>query len=145
MLIFPPNGDHAACPVSSYKTMRTFGAPAGAVGSSYGLQSCFESRTSSLITPLNSLLITRLLSSVTRLVALAAGSTSEAQQHAQQPQHAEHGHQRRHERGERVGLRPEFRLKPLPVLPVLDRGQQQSRQADADHQQREAARADQAF
>src|SRR5262245_37097992 len=54
MLIFPPNGDHAAIPVSSYKTMRIFGAPCGALASSYGPQSDFESRTSSLITPLNS-------------------------------------------------------------------------------------------
>src|SRR5262245_7630431 len=54
MLILPPNGDHAANPVSSYKTISTFGAACGALASSYGVQSDLESRTSSLITPLNS-------------------------------------------------------------------------------------------
>src|SRR5262252_2679270 len=54
MLMRPPNGDHAARPVSSYRTIRTFGAPLGAFFSSYGVQSGFESRTSSFMTPLNS-------------------------------------------------------------------------------------------
>src|SRR5262245_36503153 len=54
MLILPPNGDHAANPVSSYSTIKTFGAPCGARFSSYGVQSDFDSRTSSLMTPLNS-------------------------------------------------------------------------------------------
>src|SRR5262245_24289134 len=55
MLILPPYGDHAARPVSSYKTTRTLGAPCGARFSSYGVQSALESRTSSLITPSNCL------------------------------------------------------------------------------------------
>ena len=37
MLMRPPNGDHAASPVSSYRTIKTFGAPFGAVGSAYGM------------------------------------------------------------------------------------------------------------
>jgi hypothetical protein len=53
MLIRPPNGDQAASPVSSYNTIRTFGAPLGASFNVYGVQSGFESRTSSLIVPLN--------------------------------------------------------------------------------------------
>ena len=57
ILMRPPNGDHAASPVSSYNTMRMFGAPAGAVGSVYGVQSGLESRTSSLIVPLNALVM----------------------------------------------------------------------------------------
>jgi uncharacterized membrane protein len=57
MLMRPPNGDHAARPVSSYNTINTFGAPSGAFFSSYGVQSGFESRTSSLITPLNASVI----------------------------------------------------------------------------------------
>src|SRR5215510_5529956 len=52
MLIPPPNGDHADRPVSSYRTIRTFGAPSGALASVYGVQSGLESRTSSLMTPL---------------------------------------------------------------------------------------------
>src|SRR5262245_6361574 len=57
MLMRPPYGDHAASPVSSYNTIRTFGAPTGALGSSYGVRSGLEWRTSSLMTPLNSLLM----------------------------------------------------------------------------------------
>src|SRR5262245_27084598 len=53
MLMPPPNGDHAASPVSSYRTIRMLGAPSGAFASVYGAQSGLESRTSSLITPLN--------------------------------------------------------------------------------------------
>src|SRR5262245_51910264 len=53
MLILPAYGDHAAWPVSSYKTISTLGAPFGAFLNSYGPQSAFESRTSSLIVPLN--------------------------------------------------------------------------------------------
>src|SRR5262245_48831330 len=53
MLMPPPNGDHAASPVSSYRTIRILGAPSGALASVYGPQSGLESRTSSLITPLN--------------------------------------------------------------------------------------------
>jgi hypothetical protein len=52
MLIAPPKGDQAARPVSSYNTNRMFGAPSGALVGVYGSQSGFESRTSSLITPL---------------------------------------------------------------------------------------------
>src|SRR5262245_51748286 len=58
MLIPPPKGDHAARPVSSYRTIRTFGAPSGALVSVNGPQSGFESRTSSLMTPLNFLAMT---------------------------------------------------------------------------------------
>src|SRR6185436_15264703 len=61
MLMRPPNGDHAASPVSSYRTIKTFGAPFGAVGSAYGVQSGFESRTSSLMTPLKGLAMTQIL------------------------------------------------------------------------------------
>src|SRR3569833_3945968 len=53
MLMRPPNGDHAARPVSSKRTMRMFGASFGGVGRVYGAQSGLESRTSSLMTPLN--------------------------------------------------------------------------------------------
>ena len=53
MLMRPPIGDHAARPVSSYSTIRMFGAPSGAFWASYGVQSGLESRTSSLMTPLN--------------------------------------------------------------------------------------------
>jgi hypothetical protein len=53
MFILPPNGDHAASPVSSYKTNKTFGEPAGAFSGVNGFQSGTESRTSNLITPLN--------------------------------------------------------------------------------------------
>src|SRR5262245_47459530 len=53
MLIAPPIGDQAARPVSSYRTIRTFGDPSGALVSVYGPQSGLESRTSSLMTPLN--------------------------------------------------------------------------------------------
>src|SRR5262245_37064085 len=53
MLMAPPNGDQADRPVSSYSTIRTLGAPSGALRSVNGSQSGFESRTSSLITPLN--------------------------------------------------------------------------------------------
>src|SRR5262245_23117222 len=52
MLMPPPNGDHAARPVSSYRTIRMFGAPSCALASVYGPQSGLESRTSSLMTPL---------------------------------------------------------------------------------------------
>src|SRR5208282_6907940 len=55
--IGPPNGDSAPNPVSSHKMNRTFGAPAGAFGCSYGSQSGVEWRTSTLIVPLNGLLI----------------------------------------------------------------------------------------
>src|SRR5689334_10613439 len=53
MLIRPPKGDHAARPVSSYSTHSTLGAPPGALVGVYGSQSGVESRTSSLMTPLN--------------------------------------------------------------------------------------------
>src|SRR5499427_11104445 len=56
MLMRPPNGDHAARPVSSYNTIRIFGDPAGACASENGPQSGLESRTSSLMTPLNGFL-----------------------------------------------------------------------------------------
>src|SRR5678810_723092 len=56
MLIPPPNGDQAARPVSSYRTIRTLGAPSGALASVNGSQSGFESRTSSLMTPLKGFL-----------------------------------------------------------------------------------------
>src|SRR5262245_32755588 len=52
MLIAPPYGCQAAWPVSSYRTIRTFGASLGALGGRKGSQSGFESRMSSLITPL---------------------------------------------------------------------------------------------
>jgi hypothetical protein len=52
----PPNGDHAASLVSSYRTIRTFGAPSGAFARVNGSQSSLESRTSSLMTPLNAFL-----------------------------------------------------------------------------------------
>src|SRR5271165_6905279 len=61
ILILPPNGDQAARPVSSKSTNRMFGAPSGALGGRYGSQSGVESRTSNLMTPLNSLLIFSLL------------------------------------------------------------------------------------
>src|SRR5215470_17054461 len=61
MLMRPPNGDHAARPVSSYSTTRTFGAPFGVVGSVYGVQSGLESRTSSLMTPLKGAVMVWLL------------------------------------------------------------------------------------
>src|SRR5262245_42903171 len=51
MLIRPPYGDHAACPVSSYSTTSTFGAPSGALFERNAGQSAVESRTSSLISP----------------------------------------------------------------------------------------------
>jgi hypothetical protein len=53
MLMLPPYGDQAAWPVSSYKTIRMLGDPSGALASVYGSQSGLESRTSSLMTPLN--------------------------------------------------------------------------------------------
>src|SRR5262245_65292466 len=53
MLMRPPYGDHPARPVSSYKMNRKFGAPSGAFFGVYGVQSGFDSRTSSLIAPLN--------------------------------------------------------------------------------------------
>jgi hypothetical protein len=56
MLIAPPNGDQAERPVSSYSTIRMFGAPCGALGKVNGSQSGLESRTSSLMTPLNGFL-----------------------------------------------------------------------------------------
>ena len=57
MLMRPPYGDHAARPVSSYRTIRMFGAPSGACLRVYGVQSGVESRTSSLMTPLKGSLI----------------------------------------------------------------------------------------
>src|SRR5262245_43086927 len=53
MLMPPPNGDHAASPVSSYRMIRMFGAPFGACANENGSQSGLESRISSLMTPLN--------------------------------------------------------------------------------------------
>src|SRR5262245_6950718 len=53
MLMPPPIGDQAARPVSSYSTIKTLGDPSGARGSMNGAQSGFESRISSLMTPLN--------------------------------------------------------------------------------------------
>src|SRR5262249_13966055 len=53
MLMAPPKGDHAARPVSSYRTIRALGDPWGALASVKGPQSGLESRTSSLTTPLN--------------------------------------------------------------------------------------------
>src|SRR3954451_7716305 len=53
MRMRPPNGSHAAMPVSSKRTMRTLGEPSGARGGMYGSQSGTESRTSTLIFPLN--------------------------------------------------------------------------------------------
>ena len=53
MLIRPPYGDHAACPVSSYSTTSTFGAPSGARSARNAGQSAVESRTSSSIFPWN--------------------------------------------------------------------------------------------
>src|SRR5262245_47022376 len=53
MLIAPPIGDQAARPVSSYRTIRMLGDPSGALASVNGPQSGLESRTSSLMTPLN--------------------------------------------------------------------------------------------
>src|SRR5262245_29039460 len=53
ILMPPPNGDQAASPVSSYRTMRMLGDPSGALASVNGPQSGLESRTSSLMTPLN--------------------------------------------------------------------------------------------
>src|SRR5215510_9790836 len=50
MLMAPPYGDHAACPVSSYRMFSTFGDPAGAWGNMNGPQSGLESRMSSLMT-----------------------------------------------------------------------------------------------
>ena len=49
----PPNGDHAASPVSSYSTKSTLGYLAGAFFGVDGSQSGTESQTSSLIMPLN--------------------------------------------------------------------------------------------
>src|SRR5215470_15748690 len=48
----PPYGDQAAKPVSSKRTIRTFGAPSGAFLRVNGPQSALESRISSLIVPL---------------------------------------------------------------------------------------------
>ena len=59
MLMRPPNGDQAAWPVSSYRTNRTLGAPSGALMGVYGVQSGTESRTSSLMVPLNGLVAIR--------------------------------------------------------------------------------------
>src|SRR5208337_676708 len=53
ILILPPKGSQAARPVSSKSTNRMFGAPSGALGGRYGSQSGVESRTSSLMIPLN--------------------------------------------------------------------------------------------
>src|SRR5262245_40922177 len=53
MLMRPPYGDHAAWPVSSYRTTSTLGAPSGARSARNAGQSPFDSRTSSLISPLN--------------------------------------------------------------------------------------------
>ena len=51
--IGPPNGSSAPKPMSSHTMNRTFGAPSGAFGCSYGVQSGVESRMSRLMTPLN--------------------------------------------------------------------------------------------
>src|SRR5262245_50942214 len=56
MLMPPPNGDHAARPVSSYSTIKILGAPSRAVRNVNGSQSGFESRISSLMTPRNGFL-----------------------------------------------------------------------------------------
>src|SRR5262245_897785 len=53
MSIRPPYGDQAASPVSSYRMNRKLGAPSGAFFGVNGVQSGFESRTSSFMTPLN--------------------------------------------------------------------------------------------
>src|SRR3954452_3146759 len=53
----PPQGSIAENPVSSSTTYSTFGAPGGATGCTYGSQSGIESRSSTLIVPLNGLLI----------------------------------------------------------------------------------------
>src|SRR5262245_19296488 len=53
MLMRPPNGDHAARPVSSYSTNRMWGEPCGAFVGTIGCQCATESRPSSLMTPLN--------------------------------------------------------------------------------------------
>src|SRR3954451_4798575 len=55
--ISPPHGSIAEKPVSSSTTYRTLGAPSGATGCRYGSQSGTESRSSMLIVPLNSLLM----------------------------------------------------------------------------------------
>src|SRR5262245_32505557 len=52
MSMRPPYGDHAARPVSSYRMNRKLGAPSGAFLGANGVQSGFESRTSSFMTPL---------------------------------------------------------------------------------------------
>ena len=53
MFIAPPKGDHAASPVSSYRTNNMFGESFGALAGTNGSQSATESLTSSFITPLN--------------------------------------------------------------------------------------------
>src|SRR5262245_17429581 len=53
----PPYGDHAACPVSSKRTTRTFGALSGALAGRNASQSSFESRRLTLTVPLNSLVM----------------------------------------------------------------------------------------
>ena len=55
--IRPPHGSIAEKPTSSSTMYRTFGAPSGATGCRYGSQSGTESRSSTLIVPLNGLLI----------------------------------------------------------------------------------------
>src|SRR3954451_9846352 len=55
--IGPPYEDIAENPTSSSTAYTTFGAPSGALGGSNGDQSGTESRMSTLILPLNALLI----------------------------------------------------------------------------------------
>ncbi len=51
--IKPPYKSHEPNPMSSHTTNKTFGAPAGACGSTNKSQSATESRTSRLALPLN--------------------------------------------------------------------------------------------
>ena len=56
--IGPPNGSSAPKPTSSHTMNKTFGAPSGAFGCSYGVQSGVELRTSRLMVPLKRLVMT---------------------------------------------------------------------------------------
>ena len=55
--IVPPYGSSAEKPTSSSTTYITLGAPSGGTGWAYGVQSGFESWMSTLMTPLNGMLM----------------------------------------------------------------------------------------